>query len=428
MGFRFFENGINSGAQQTPNDMYRDIQQEFLNMQFDNTSAKFTIQEQDGIGLEDYHEIEVWLDSTVADTTTGLKDSNDFLKLYFQDIDHRVIRGLMYKFDNNYWIVNNYSKYSGLAQQCGVRRCNNRLKIIDPLNGKLQVIPCCVDYDMTSPSAQTSRYIITPNNHATVIVQGNELNSRLFTINKRFVLSGRPFKLLAYQNAVEYSEEIQQSTLVYLDLYLDEIHDGDDLINDIADNGEYNYSIKINADETQLLPTGATGRLKADVALNGQEVSREIIWASDNSEVITVDELGNYVVTGENGDTATIIASISGNSEAFSEVSIQVADAEDIEPQLVINPLFDKIKQYDTIDFTVQVEYGGQTYTEFNLLQVELIDGSGFVELKNNGGYYSLTALKVSKSLAKIRITVANSEPLFNITQDISVQAVSMMG
>lgn len=80
MAFRFFENAINSNAQQMPNEMYRDLEQEFINMQFDNTSAKITIQEQDDIGIDKYHDVEVWIDSTVADTTTGLKIFSSFIQ------------------------------------------------------------------------------------------------------------------------------------------------------------------------------------------------------------------------------------------------------------------------------------------------------------------------------------------------------------
>lgn len=342
MAFRFFENAINSGAQQMPNEMYRDLEQEFINMQFYNTSAKITVQEQDGIGIDKYHDIEVWIDSTVADTTTGLKDSNDFNKLFFRDINHEVVRGLMYKFDNNYWIVNNFSKYSGLSQQCGIRRCNNRLKIVDPINGELQVIPCCVDYDMTSPSAQTSRYIITPNNHATVIVQGNDLTLRLFKTNTRYILSGRPFKLLAYQNAVEYSEEEQQTTLLYLDLYLDEIHDGDDLENGIADNGEFN-----------ILPP-----------------------IVDNS--------------------------------------------------LYLAPYFNKIRQYETIDFNVYAKHNGETYDSFDFISVELLnDAEDYVILN---GQYSITAKAISEAPVQILVQAQHSSPDFSYEQVFDIDVTSMMG
>lgn len=428
MALRFFQNAIDSGAQVLPNQMYRDLQQEFVNLQWDNTSAMITVKEQEAIGSDIYNDIEVWIDSTVADTTTGLKDSNDFCKLIFKDINHRVIRGMMYQFDNNYWIINNYSKYSGLVQQCGIRRCNNRLKIIDPLTGALQVIPCCVDYDMTSPSQQTSRYIITPNNHATVIVQGNELTERLFQLNTRYMLSGRPFKLLAYQNAVEYSEEDRHSTLLYLELYLDELRDGDDIIENIANNGDFNYSISINSSDMELV-SGSTGNLTADVKFNDLEVDRPIIWETSNKRVVTIED-GVYNVIGEAGTSAEISAILEGNNDVVSKIIIFVVDEDSVQPTIVIDPSFDKIRQNETTNFNVSVEYNGETYTTFDEINVSIRDeDKPYAQLrKNDGNSYSLVATKIAKLPIHLMVNINNLSPAFEVEQSFQIKVVSMMG
>lgn len=429
MAFKFFENAISSGAQQRPNEMYRDLQQEFVNLQWDNTSTLLTIEEQDSIGSCLYKEIEVWIDSIVADTTTGLKDSRDFCKLIFKDINHRVVRGLMYKFDNNYWLVNNYSQYSGVVQQCGVRRCNNFLRIIDPLNGAVQSIPCCIDYDMASPSQQTSKYIITPNNHAVVMVQGNELTSRLLKTNTRYMLSGRPFKLLAYQNAVEYGIDYQQDTLLYLDMYLDEIHDKDDIIQGIADNGEYNYSININSKNMNLV-SGSVGKLKADVVLNGKEVNRKIFWKSSNPNLVTISQDGDYVVTGSSGNTVVLSAEIEGNKNISSSVVINIVEDIYDAVDIVVEPSFKKIRQYESIDFIVQAEYNGETYTNFDSIEVKVNDNDRqYVNLiKNLDGTYTLTALKISSDIVAITVNVQCLMPTFEATKIFEISTVSMMG
>ena len=93
----------------------------------------------------------------------------------------------MYIFDNCYWIVHSYNDHDGVVQDCGVRRCNNILKIKDPENGGIFSIPCVVDYDMAASTVKVTKYILTPNNHAVIMVQGNEDTLRLFKTNTRFL-------------------------------------------------------------------------------------------------------------------------------------------------------------------------------------------------------------------------------------------------
>ena len=70
---KFFNNIINNEIDSSPNKLYRNLQQEFINMQWDNTTALYTVQEQEDIGSRCYKDLNVWLVPTVADTSTGLK-------------------------------------------------------------------------------------------------------------------------------------------------------------------------------------------------------------------------------------------------------------------------------------------------------------------------------------------------------------------
>lgn len=239
MALPFFESGIASGAiSGNPNNEYREMLQSYVIEQWDNTTALQNLLEQKAIGSKEYDEVEAMIANLIDLTSTGKKVGRDFIRVFFKDFGHIVEQGRYYKFSNNYWLVDDVSLYEGVAPLITLRRCNNSLRMIDPETGGTFVVPCVVSYDMTSPSAQVSRYIITPNNHAEIIVQANQDTMRLFTLNTRFILGGRPFKLLSYQNALLDDLDNQVPTIMYLDLYLDEIHSGDDLENRIADNGE----------------------------------------------------------------------------------------------------------------------------------------------------------------------------------------------
>ena len=431
MSLYYFENALSGGYLQTPNDYFRDLQQAAIDNLFDCTSAKYTIQEQDAIGASTYHDIDVWLDYIVGTTSSGVKNGNDFTQLMFQDIDHETIQGLYYIFDNNYHISYFYNKYDGLEKALAVRRCNNAMKIVDPENGSIFSIPCVIDYDMTSPSQQVSSYIITPNNHATVMVQGNADTLRLFKLNTRYMFGGRPFKLLAYQNALIDDSISPTPTLLYLDLYLDELHANDSIENQLADNGQYQYSIEIDSDDMSLT-NGATGSLSASIALNGEEVNRQIVWSSSDNDVVTIDINGNYKVVGTNGQSCTITAILKGNPEISSSIQIDVVETESLQAKIILTPIFDSVRQYDSIDFNIQASYGSQIYTPstatISLSEEDVVLNNQYLSIVNNQGVCQIKGLKISPEPQILYVNVENESPAFNTQAQFQIDVLSMFG
>lgn len=426
----YFENSLNSGYLQNPNDYFKDLQQAAIDGLFDCTSAKYTVQEQDAIGVSTYHDIDVWLDYIVGTTSTGLKSGIDFTQLMFRDIDHETIQGLYYIFDNNYHISYFYNRYDGLEKALAVRRCNNAMRIVDPENGSIFSIPCVIDYDMTSPSQQVSSYILTPNNHATVMVQGNADTLRLFKLNTRYMFNGRPFKLLAYQNTIWQDLQNQNPTLLYLDLYLDELHDKDDIVNGLAYNGEYNYTIQINASDMDLL-IGSQGILTAIVTLNGQEVERNIVWQSSSSSV-KINNKGEYQVTGNIGDNVVIGAVLQGNIAVMDTINIIIVENENIEPLIYLNPNFNKIRQYDVIDFSIDVAYGSTLIIpdniQISLSANEIILSNQYLTITRSESQYTIKANAIALEPQTLYVTVQNTSPSFQTTQQFTLNVVSMFG
>lgn len=337
---------------QSPNDYYRDLAQAFIDSQWENTAARSPEQggpifEQQSIGLDVYCPVEAWIKPTVGDVTSGMRDSRDYLKLVFKDINHISVRGLYYKFMQDFWIVNDYNEFTDLVQDVGIRRCNNQMRIVDPDNGSIFSIPCVIDYDMASPSAQVSQNIITPNNHAVVKVQGNEDTLRLFKLNTRYIFGGRSFKLYGYQNALNYDLDRQTPTYLELDLYLDEIHDKDDLERQLADNGNYIYSVSIDSSGISNM-TGYTGSLTATVMLNGVEVKRDVCWKSSDDKVIQINNVGQYKIVGKTGQSASILAYLGDDDNIADEIPVTVSDVAIEDGKIVLNQEFEKIRQNET--------------------------------------------------------------------------------
>lgn len=435
MSLEYFENSLQAGLIQSPNDYYRDLQQAFIDDQWDNTSTKYEIYQQrldcQGNFTDDcFEKVEAWMNYVVGQGTST-RNGHDFVQLAFRDISHVTIQGRYYQFENNFWITTFDDEHDSLTKTVVVRRCNNYLRIVDPNNGSIFSIPCAVDYDMSSTSSQVSRYVVTPNNHATVIVQGNEDTLRLFKINTRYILGGRPFKLYAYQNALLNTINSQATTLLYLDLYLDEIHDKDDLENSVADNGDYEYQVQINA-QSMVLNTGASGTLEADVTLNGIEVERTILWDSSDYKIVDIDGTGKYEVVGEVGQSAEIIAYVEGNEQAFDTISITIVDESSASPEIYIDPVFDKIKEYQTIDFDVYAFYLGNKYkpTQVNISldEYKQIMNNENLVIKQTTTGWKIQCLKRSQSEQYLWVEVSNDLPSFKQKTKFAIKAISMLG
>jgi hypothetical protein len=432
MPFTYFDNYVNAGVSVTTNDYYRDLTQAFINQQWDNTSAKTpenggVLKEQNSIGSSEYSNIEAWLAPIVADTSTGLKYPEDFLKLVFKDIDHSVQRGLMYQYHNEYWIAYSYASFDGLPQSVGIRRCNNVLRMIDPDNGSIFSIPCCVDYDMLAPTPQVSRYIITPNSHAVVMVQGNYDTNRLFKINTRFILGGRPFKLYAYQNTIKYNNSDDISSLWYLDLYLDEIHANDDLENQLAYNGNYDYSIIIYSN-TSKLRVGHTGDFNCSVLLNGIEVERDVVWESSDPSYLIVDEDGHYQVRRATGGTLlTITASLVGNNNIKSTRACICVSSGTINGSAWFSPMITQIQQYNSITVRLCAAYDGDLYDE-NLIIDRLNAYGGISVVNNNDGTITITGNEIGNGVLSVGLSY-DGVPSYEVQETrFNIQVVSMMG
>ena len=431
MPFDFFENGLNNGIIQPPNDYFRNQQQAAIDQNWDVTTAKYTIKEQLDIGSDIYNDIEVWINYVIGMTSRGLSNGDDFRQLLFKDINHQVKRGLYYQFDSNYWITYFTDAYSSVGVDIGVRRCNNIMRIIDPQNGSIFTAPCVVEYDMSSPYRQVNTNILTPNNHATIMVQGNSDTLRLFKLNTRYILGGRPFKLLGQQNALLDESISATPTLIYLDLYLDELHAKDDIEHKIADNGDYSYTIAISADDMELT-MGSEGKFNAIVALNGQEVNRQIQWKSSDSDIAAIDGNGDYKVVGVDGQQCTITANLNGNPLVADSIKIKIADVDKSQVKIIVDPSFERIRQYETIAFEIKTVYGSQEIdpdeTTVSLAENTQLLSNNYLTINKNGNNYQITSKEIAHTTQTLYIHTKNNTPQFESDIVYPIEAVSMLG
>jgi len=415
-----------------PNEWYRDLEQAFINSQWDNTTSVRNIQEQkviwnqkDSFEKFTFVKIPVWVNSIVGQTTTGAKTGRDFLQIIFKDNHHPKLQGRYYIVDNEYYISYFDDRVVDIDANLSIRRCNEWLKIVDPLNGSIYKLPCVVDYDMTAPSVRVTQSIITPNNHATVKVQKNAMSDRLFRINSRFILGGRPFRITGMQNAINQFIDNNLTSLMTLDLFLDEIWDSDDLVNGVADNGSYHYEIYVPNEEMYLKPND-TGKLFATVLLNGQETFGEIVWSSSAPNVISITPDGEYEVKGGISDEAYLIASLAENSTANTTVHIFiVSNAEDI-TDVILTPFITSIREFETINVNVAIMSNGLSYTPDSVMLTVMNNDKNYLTYTQNNSVFNFHCIHRQEEPVGLIFDVNYNG--INLTKVIEIKLTSMLG
>ena len=278
------------------------------------------------------------------------------------------------------------------------------MKIIDPMTGALYQIPCVVDYDMSAPSNRVTNDIITPNNHAVVKVQQNAMTDRLFVTNKRFILGNRPFKITGMQNATNQFINNNVSSLMDIDLFLDEIWDKDDLINGIADNGEYNYTLSIDSIQNVMdLSEGSSGQFTATIQLNNKPVDRIVQWKTSDENIVSITSDGHYTINGTIGESAVITATLYNNADVFDEITIRIVDASELSLSINLAPEMLSIGEYQNISVMVMGLYNGELITPDEVQVILPPHVESFLTYQQNNNIITFTCL--SRCRAPILVT-----------------------
>lgn len=393
---KYYNNYVQNLAQ-NPHDTYMGLEQASINDQWDNTTQVITVFEQDKVGSEQFHSIEVRVD-TAIDMGTSYKQDDDFKLFAFRDLQHTVAKGLMYKYDNDFWITINTSELGTVTKDIHVRRCNNVMRWVDRTNGFINEIPCAIEYVLESPKEQKDKDVKVANGHISVICQGNEV-TRNIPKNTRFIFNKEVYRFLAYQKMLnEDTFDDSTADLLYLDMYLDMIESEDDVANNIANAGAYVYEIEVEQSMSEQVK-GGTVQLFPNVTLNGKTVEREVVYeicecGCDHS-YCTVDANGLVTITGEAGEQAQLIVSLKGNPQVNQLVVIDIVESISDNNELIVSPIYNKCRVKSSITFSVDLYTNG--IKQDNVIGYTATGvPSNYYTLVRNGNTFTLSALKVS--------------------------------
>lgn len=352
-----------SGVSQSPKNDYLSDMQEIVNDQFYNSSDWYTIQEETSFGSGEYSDLDVRI-NRVVDSTTGANQGDDWKKLLFKDIDKVVRIGAFFIFNSNYWVVVNTGNTSDLTSTCTVRRCNNTLRWID-LSGARHSIPCVLDYAIQENRDYSTggSKVVNPSGILRIITQLNS-DTNLIKANERFLFgnSGNWTSYKIFGGGIHNFNNPESTTISSTGLltltagvtHLNE--EADDLTNGYANSTERTYSITLNKSSITA-SISDTFQLEAFVFLNGETVTRDVNWSSSDETKATVSSTG--LVTMVDTGSATITASLDGDSTVSSECSVTIDGTPISEYVVVVSPDTNYLLEGTSQTYNVILEKNG---------------------------------------------------------------------
>jgi len=221
-----------------------------------------------------------------------------------------IKRGDLINWDNEYWLIiseighKRYTYYKGIIQ-----RCNYNIKF--NFQGTIKEFPATVDSKVFD--VETNQFFSVPAGKIIVTMQDN-IDSENITIGQRFIKMKTAWEVSGIDRT--------KNGLLVLWCDLDRIDSSDDLENEIANAGDYVYTLEITNGEIASIQEGSTLQLNVQVKLNDNIVEKEVIYSSDNSSIATVDE--NGLVTAISAGECIISASLAENPSVYDTIYITV--------------------------------------------------------------------------------------------------------
>ena len=233
---------------------------------------------------------------------------------------------------------------------------NTDLKWINN-NGVLKSYRAIATNKVIHQGLDETKYITVPDGNIIVRVQKNDDTSALKE-SRRFIINGNAYRITNINNFVNNMIEfyMEQTT----------VSDEDDLINNIADQSANVFSLEINADDFNQV-VGYISTLTATVKLNGDIVTKDVLWSTSNPSIVAVSSGGIISLLAEG--SVTITCSMQDNSSISDTIIITVTDssAPSVETRILPNEkiilqsqtqvytvykYIDNVVQADTFNFT----------------------------------------------------------------------------
>ena len=272
-----------------------------------------------------------------------------------------IKRGDLINWDGGNWLIiseighKRYTYYKGIIQ-----RCNYNIKF--NFEGTIKQFPCIADSKIFD--IETNQYLSIPAGKIVVTLPNNADTDNI-TLGQRFISMKNAWKVSGIDRT--------KNGLLMLWCDLDIIISSDDLVNEIANAGDYVYTIEITNGETASIQENNTLQLTTQVKLNGNVVTdKTISFSCDNPSIASVDE--NGLVTAISAGECIITASLAESPSVYDTIYITVTALPQHNYAVTISGSTSIVKKY-TATYTAVFTDNAVPITEESFFYITADDG-----------------------------------------------------
>jgi hypothetical protein len=310
----------------------------------------------------------------------------------------QIKRGDLINWDGGNWLIisdighKRYSYYKGIIQ-----KCNYNIKF--NFQGTIKQFPAIVDSRVFD--VETNQYLSIPAGKIVVTLQSN-VDSENINIGQRFIKMKQAWKVTGIDRT--------NNGLLMLWCDLDAIISSDDLVNEIANAGDYVYTLEITSGDSASIQEGNTLQLTTEVKLNGNVVTdKTVTFSCDNPSIASVDE--NGLVTAISAGECMITASLAENPNVYDTITITVTALPQHNYAVTISGNTSIVKNY-TATYTATFTDNGlpiSEQSEFWLTADDGVSTTTLATIQSQDPTANTCVVKAGSTLGYVKLWVKNA-------------------
>ena len=230
----------------------------------------------------------------------------------------------------------------------------------------------------------------------------DSVDSENIALNQRFISMKNAWKVTGIDRT--------NNGLLMLWCDLDTITASDDVVNEVANAGDYIYTLEITNGETSSIQEGSTLQLNVQVKLNDNTVEKEVIYSSDNSSIATVDE--NGLVTAISAGECIITASLVESPSVYDTITITVTALPEHNYAVTISGNTSIVKNY-TATYTATFTDNGlpiSEQSEFWLTADDGVSETTLATIQSQDPVANTCVVKAGSTLGYVKLWCKNIE------------------